>query len=617
MSGFIGILNGGGRPVDAGLLRAMTASMASRAPDAQEVWCDAHVGFGHALLRTTREAETERQPQCLDGAVWITGDIRLDRRRELADRLRAAGRRFDKEASDADLVLHAYLVWDQACVEQLSGDFAFAIWDGRSRRLFCARDQFGVVPFYYAETKDALVFGNHLDCLRLHPQVSDRFNEQAIGDFLLVSINYDFATTTFAAIRRLLPAHVLTWSDGNPPNIRRYWRLPEVETYLHYRDRREYVEQFRELFERAVADRLRTGCAGTYLSGGMDSTSIAATAYRLMAATGSAVDLQAYTIAAKTISDHHEGEYAAKVAAQTGFPIEYVAAEDYMEAVPEEHPRHNYPEPLVIPERSAMVDITHRAAKRSRVLLAGFGGDPALSIPWCYWIDLAKRYRFLRLARDTWEYVRAFHSVPGFGLRTQVRAWQAEKSHQVGFPDWFDPDFVARIDLKTRQKVIDASASPLITMRSHEGMLSSPLWCHIFTASDPGVTGLPIKVRFPFFDVRLLLFLHAIPPIPWLMRKFLIREAMKGRLPEAVRMRPKATVASAPSLQWTQRRGVQPWMERLAETPALAPYVDRKRLLQRLRNVGELNQITHAQTQTTLVLAYWLDQWERSRSVPQ
>ena len=137
------------------------------------------------------------------------------------------------------------------------------------------------------------------------------------------------ATTTFADIQKLPPAHTLIWSEGEV-RIRRYWQLPEAVEYLRYQRPEEYVEQFRELFERTVADRLRTNRAGT--RGGMDSTSIAATAYRLMTATGSPVDFRAYArrvadpfgIVYKQLIPDEEGDYATQVAEQAGFPIEYL-----------------------------------------------------------------------------------------------------------------------------------------------------------------------------------------------------------------------------------------------------------------------------------------------------
>jgi len=155
-----------GAPVDRQLLQRLTAFMAFRGPDEQGVWSEGEAGLGHALLRTTFEAELEHQPFRLDHQVWIAGDIRLDGRTELIAALRAEAQPANSSAPDAELALQAYAAWGAACVEHLIGDFGFAVWDGRQRQLFCARDQFGVCPFYYAQLADAFVFGNTLACLR-------------------------------------------------------------------------------------------------------------------------------------------------------------------------------------------------------------------------------------------------------------------------------------------------------------------------------------------------------------------------------------------------------------------------------------------------------------------
>src|SRR5581483_6979589 len=142
MSGFVGILNLDGTPVNRVLLEQMTRFLSFRGPARQEWWSEGCIGFGHALLPTTRESAGEQQPCSRDAAVWITGDVRLDGRGALTEQLRARGRSVGETAPDVELVLHAYAVWGRECVQHLMGDFAFAIWDGRRRELFCVRDPF-------------------------------------------------------------------------------------------------------------------------------------------------------------------------------------------------------------------------------------------------------------------------------------------------------------------------------------------------------------------------------------------------------------------------------------------------------------------------------------------
>ncbi|MDB9518577.1 asparagine synthase-related protein [Roseofilum reptotaenium CS-1145] len=599
MSGIVGIVNGDGQPIDTNLLQQMTDLMRPQAPDARDIWSEGYVGFGHALLRTTWESENEQQPLGLNGKIWITGDIRLDRRQELIERLRASGCNLENNAPDVDLVLHAYQVWGDACLERLSGDFAFAIWDSHEQRLFCARDQFGIVPFYYAQMGQTLVFSNHLNTVRFHPGVSDRLNESAIADFLLFGNNMDRATTTFADIQKLPPAHTLIYSEGRI-NIQRYWQLPEDVEYLNYQHPEEYVEQFRELFEHSVADRLRTHIAGSNLSGGMDSTSIAATAYRLMKANHSSVDFRAYTIIYKQLIPDDEGDYAAQVAEMAGFPIEYLVAEDYIGQAPPEHPDYIYPEPLLIPTQVAEVDLTRRVAAYSRVRLAGFGGDPAFEpVP-------SSQDKLRQDRNNILGYIDSLRA--RVRLRTRLHQWlkrEPQEQQTIDFPDWFNPDFAERMQLKARQEEIYETyrVSP---QRDRYGMATAPLWSNIFSWSDPGFTGFPLKARFPFFDLRLVSYLLSVPPTPWFENKFLLREAMKGLLPESVRQRPKTTLQGFPHYTFMQQHGLQPWMVELMTAPELTNYVNSELLLQKLQSIGQLTPASYNQAGLVLHLAYWL-----------
>jgi|GEM_PF-5021710 len=204
---------------------------------------------------------------------------------------------------------------------------------------------------------------------------------------------------------------------------------------MGYSRREDYVERFRELFERAIMDQLRTERAGISISGGMDSTSIADFAYRLMRVTGSSVDFRTYTIIFKQLISGAEGDYAAQVTEKAGFPIEYFVAEDYMQQVPKAHPEFTYPEPWVIPDQTPEVEITRRVAGYGRVLLSGIGGDPALTLHWSHWSRLLRSYQLSRLAQDTLEYIRAFHRPPGFGLRTHVRNWLRKRREPPVYPD--------------------------------------------------------------------------------------------------------------------------------------------------------------------------------------
>ena len=165
------------------------------------------IGLGHSMLRTTRESFGELQPAVFKGRYWITADARLDGRAELLAALDLSGSGIGHSVPDSELILRAYAKWGSACVEHMRGDFSFAIWDAPNKQLFCARDQFGIKPFYYASVGSILVFSNTLDCVRRHPAISGRLNDLAIADFLLFDVIQEPAATSFADIHRL-PPHI-------------------------------------------------------------------------------------------------------------------------------------------------------------------------------------------------------------------------------------------------------------------------------------------------------------------------------------------------------------------------------------------------------------------------
>ena len=163
-------------------------------------------------------------------------------------------------------ILSAYETWGDDCVNHLSGDFAFAIRDERRQRIFCARDHFGVKPFFYTFIDNEFHYSSALNDLRQNPKVSDSLNEIAVGDYLLFGVNQDLSTTIFKDIQRLPPGHSLTVANGSI-TTRRYW-APANSTEVRFRNPESYVERFSELLSQAVSDRMPTDRVAISMSGG-------------------------------------------------------------------------------------------------------------------------------------------------------------------------------------------------------------------------------------------------------------------------------------------------------------------------------------------------------------
>jgi len=598
------MINLDGAPVDRLLLEQMTEFMQFRGPDAQETWADGHVGLGHTLLRTTFESEHEHQPCSLDGQVWITADARIDDRANLIGKLAGHGRKATLAVPDVELILQAYHVWGERCVDHLLGDFAFAVWDGREQRVFCARDHFGVKPFFYARVDNCLVFSNTLKCVRLHPAVSERLNDLVIADFLMFPYTREPAATAFADIQRLPGAHCLTCQEDGP-RLRRYWTLP-VDGHIRYRRAGEYVERFQELLRTSVRDRLRTSRVAVWMSGGLDSTSIAATARDLLSERAAPFDLRAFTAVYDRLIPDQERHYSGLAAEALGIPIHYLALDDYKLYGRWDEPELHTPEPIHCPLLAIGVDDYRQVASHSRVALTGDGGDPVLSWSPSYFRDLLKNRCFGQAAAEFVRYLLSHRRLPplGTGIRSRWRRGLGKAPSQYEYPPWLNQDFATRLDLPARWKrLLDftrhGQTHPLRPWTYQA--LANPFWQIEFEFTDPGFSCFPVEVRHPLFDVRLVNYLLAIPPMPWCVDKELLRVAMRGRLPEAIRLRPKAPLGGDPEAElcWA---GAGQWVDNFDPDPELTRYVETDAIP---RVTGDDDPLRQWVNMRPLSLNYW------------
>ena len=604
MSGICGIVNQDGAPIDRHLLEEMTAFMAFRGPDAQEVWTNASVGFGHTLLRTTFESEHEQQPFSLDGKVWITADARIDGRDELRKKIAARGRDRIEGVTDAELILHAYYSWGEDCVKHLIGDFAFAIWDGPRKRLFCARDHFGVKPFFYARIGRCLVFSNTLDCVRRHPAVSSTLDDLAIADFLLFEINQDPGGTAFADIQRLPPAQSLTWSvDGLSLNP--YWTLP-ADGEVRYRSAGDYVEHFRELLEIAVADRLRTLKITVEMSGGLDSTAIAVTAKNLLAQQSAPFELDAYTVVYDRLIPDEERQFAGMVAQMLGIPIHYCVADDYQLFEQFDQPGTHFPEPSHVPDGAASFDALRAQAARCRVLLSGWDGDALLSeSPKPYFRKLLKEGRVGRLLCGMVRYAISERRLLPLGFRAWLTRGQPTSGQPApAYPAWLNPALEERFELRARWEQVNVAVPVSHPVRPYAHRIFAYLtqWSNFFDSYDSGVTRLPLECRHPLLDLRLLDYCLTLPPLPWCVKKEILRVAMRGLLPEPVRLRPKTPLAGWPGSKMLRAADAQ-WIDGFVSAPRLNTYVNREKIPKTWGGVNPLEAWTNLRP---LSLNFWL-----------
>ncbi len=539
MSGIAGIYNLDNKPADPALLRRMIDRMAHRGPDGRGCWIEGPVGLGHAMLQTTPESLQEKQPLLSHerGSLCLTFDGRVDNRSDVRAALENKGLVIRTD-TDAELLLRAYVCWGEDCPRHILGDFAFAVWDGRNRKLFCARDILGIKPFYYSMSRRRFLWASELRPLLEDPSVRKEPNEGMIGEYLANALTSN-EETLFLDIQRLPPAHYLVIRNGQLVKGR-YWDIdPGRET--RYQTDEDYAQHFLAIFREAVRCR------------GLDSSSVVSMAQSLFH-DGLAVDRGFETFSAVFPGRAcDESEYIQDVITRWGLQSNHVAAIEpdvdisvYAEQIARDYDFPNYPNGAI----SAPLRVLAKE-RGCRVILNGAGGDEWLTGSIYHYADLVRRMRLLTLARQ----FRDDSRVPGMiwpswamlrlgiwpllpqTLRLAIRQFV----RRDGRPSWITPSFASRIHLTDRLR-IEAGRRHHTSFAQEDlcRALTTGWQSHGYEVSERLSARLELEERSPLADRRVIEFALALPETQrWRhdQPKFILRQAMRGLLPESVRQR--------------------------------------------------------------------------------
>ena len=277
MCGIAGVLNFSGRTPEVCQLRRMIQAIRHRGPDDNGVYTEGAVGLGHARLSIIDVAGGAQPMHNPERTLSIVFNGEIFNYIELREDLVRKGHRFVTQ-SDTEVILHLYEEEGEKCVERLNGQWAFAIWDARRKRLFLSRDRLGVRPLFYTQTETGLLFASEIKALLACPEVDAALDLQAMDQIFTFWVTLP-PRTAFRSIRQLPPGHSMTVECGDI-RIRQYWH-PEIVSVPNPAEGGEaaLAGQLRELLADATRIRLRADVpVGAYLSGGLDSTLIAALA---------------------------------------------------------------------------------------------------------------------------------------------------------------------------------------------------------------------------------------------------------------------------------------------------------------------------------------------------
>ncbi len=371
MCGITGILQfGSSAPVDASTLRRMCDVMAHRGPDDDGLYAAANVGLAMRRLSIV-DLVTGHQPLSNeDGTIWIVFNGEIYNHAELRPQLEARGHIY-RSHSDTETIIHLYEEYGRDCVRHLRGMFAFAIWDARRQAVFLARDRLGIKPLYYHLDAQKFIFGSEIKAIAAHPSARAVFRRAAIPEYL--AFGYLSGEETFyEGIRQLMPGHRMEVNATGQMKTDRYWDLPISAEPA--RNEREYTRGYRELLEQSVRSHLMSDVPlGVFLSGGVDSSAIAALATRIR---GQAIET--FSVGYRE-SDSSELSFARTVAQHLNSSHHEVSLneEEFFGTLP--HLIWHEDEPIAWPSSVPLYFVARLAHERVKVVLTGEGADETLA----------------------------------------------------------------------------------------------------------------------------------------------------------------------------------------------------------------------------------------------
>jgi asparagine synthase (glutamine-hydrolysing) len=486
-----------------------------------------------------------------DNTVWVVFNGEVYNYRELGEELVKAGHTFRGD-SDTEVVVHGYEEWGiNVLLSKMAGMWGFGLWDQKKKQLMLARDRFGIKPLYYYFDKTQLVFASEIKAVRT--LVKSEINKNRVAEFLWFK-PYRANETFFEGINQVMASHFLELDfNTRELNIQRYWELSNIDTSYRNIDPKETTKNFYDLFEKSIRFHMRSDVAvGTCLSGGLDSSSIVCTAQKLLDNS----ELQEKGLAGvkklKTFSSApqeskiSEVPYIEEIVRHSGVEPFYVTPtfDEFFDDFDKVVSLHD--EPFQGPS----VYMGYRVMKLAKqngikVLLDGQGGDECLAgyqkYLLDYLFDLARAHKYFEAIREfvsTADLTRPYFT-KYIRRRSGISKSAFEKVIKIGLPANMPFEYPRRnLAEYLRYDLLAGSIIELLKYEDTNSMIFS------------------IESRVPFLFHPLIEYLFGLPMTAKIRNgwtKFLLREAMRGTLPEKVRLRRSKLGFPAPEKEWAEK----------------------------------------------------------------
>jgi asparagine synthase (glutamine-hydrolysing) len=573
MCGLTGIFRPDGAAIDAALLARMNAALALRGPDGDGFHIEPGVGFGHRRLSVIDIAGGHQPMFNEDQSVVIVFNGMIYNFIELRPKLQALGHVFSSDHSDTEAIVHAWESWGPDCLQHLNGMFALAIWDRNRGQFFLARDRLGKKPMHYAPMPDGgLVFASELKAFAPVPDIDRSLSPEAIDDFFTFGYIPDPATI-YRGIHKLEAAHfLLIERDGSSRGPQRYWDVPTETTKISEPDA---IAALRTQLDDCTRLRLAADVPlGAFLSGGVDSSAVVATAARLQPE-----PLTTFTIGFEGAED--ETPYAQMMATRYGTSqhSERAAAVDMIDAARLQGAIFGEPfgDQSSVPTNS----VCALARRYVTVAVSGDGGDEVFAgyrrTRWHGLTEGVRRHIPAPLRRQVLgrlaaiypkldrapRFLRAKHTLTELSLDSaQGYARMVTKTHHAQRRALFSSSLNAALDGHDPHARIVAlmdecqSDDPLVQAQYVD--LHTYLVGDILTKVDRTSMAHSLEVRAPFLDYRFVGWGIGLPPELKLRDnsgKYVLKRALEDLVPHEILYRPKQGFATSLSRLFRTQTG--------------------------------------------------------------
>jgi asparagine synthase (glutamine-hydrolysing) len=562
MCGICGIVNFNNQPVKEDSLRSMMNSMHYRGPDDDGTFLLDNIGLGFVRLSIIDLSMAGHQPMIsIDKRYVILLNGEIYNYIELRETLKVKGYLF-KSASDTEVLLNCYIEWGESCLHKLNGMFSFVILDTISKELFAARDRFGIKPFYFYQDNNQFLFASDIPPLLKILNNKKEPEDSVIFDYLIFNRTNQGEKTFFKNILKLQHGHSLT-IKSEEIKINRWYNLPDqlsqfTSTEFNERD-------FLEELKCSINLQLRSDVpVGTCLSGGLDSSAITS----LVLNNKKNVDLHSFSAVYKKDQKGDESEYISEFKEKNlklhyTFPTDESLIEDLNKFV------FALSEPFPSTSIYAEYKVMELAKKHCTVLLNGQGADELMAgyhyFYGYYFRDLIKTNSWGKFLNEVFQYTKTHKSI--YGLKTLVFSMNPRSLRHFKNHDFIDQAFYNDYYNKSNS-LFDVFYKSKTLKEFLINHFEYKFEHHLLWADKTGMQ-FSLETRFPFLDHNLVEKTLSIPSENYIKNgytKAIMRNALKGILPEKIRMRKDKIGFSTPEADWFKNRKLQNILQDIIES---------------------------------------------------